>query len=103
MAETFELAIVGGGPAGAAAAIYAARKRLKTVFITEEWGGQSTVSTDIQNWIGTPSISGTDLAKNLKAHVEAHASGILMIVSPARANALTLHDDNIEITTNKGD
>ncbi|KKW17322.1 MAG: Pyridine nucleotide-disulfide oxidoreductase, FAD/NAD(P)-binding domain-containing protein [Candidatus Kaiserbacteria bacterium GW2011_GWB1_50_17] len=62
----YDLIIVGGGPAGASAAVYAARKRLKTLFITEEWGGQSVVSTDIQNWIGTTSISGADLAKNLK-------------------------------------
>jgi alkyl hydroperoxide reductase subunit F len=102
MTDTYELAIVGGGPAGAAAAIYAARKRLKTIFITDEWGGQSTVSSDIQNWIGTPSISGADLAKNLRAHVEAHAADVLTILSPARATALSVHDDSVEITTNKG-
>jgi len=98
----YELAIVGGGPAGAAAAIYAARKRLKTVFITAEWGGQSTVSTDIQNWVGTPSISGADLAKNLRTHVEAHAADVLTIVSPARASALTLNEQGVEIATSKG-
>src|ERR1700722_15212702 len=100
--STYELIIVGGGPAGAAAAIYAARKRLKTLFITNEWGGQSTVSTDIQNWIGTPSISGADLAKNLKAHVEAHASDVLTVLSPALATAFEPKDDVVEITTNKG-
>ena len=62
----YDLIIVGGGPVGAAAAVYAARKRLKTIFITEEWGGQSTVSTDIQNWIGSPTISGADLAKKFE-------------------------------------
>ena len=87
MNDPYELVIVGGGPAGAAAAIYAARKRLKTLFITNEWGGQSTVSTDIQNWIGTPSISGADLAKNLKAHVEAQANDCLTTLSPALATA----------------
>jgi alkyl hydroperoxide reductase subunit F len=102
MSEPYELAIVGGGPAGAAAAVYAARKRLKTIFITSEWGGQSTVSTDIQNWIGTPSISGADLAKNLKAHVEAHASDVLTVLSPALATAFEPKDDAVEITTNKG-
>src|SRR5580700_5740180 len=100
--STYELIIVGGGPAGAAAAIYAARKRLKTLFVTSEWGGQSTVSTDIQNWVGTPSISGSDLAKNLRAHVEAHAADVLTMVSPARATALALRDDSVEVTTNKG-
>ena len=41
---TYDLIIIGGGPAGSAAAVYAARKRLKTLFITSEWGGQSVVS-----------------------------------------------------------
>ena len=95
---TYELAIVGGGPAGAAAAIYAARKRLKTVFITAEWGGQSTVSTDIQNWIGTPAISGMDLAANLRKHVEVYAGEWLTIISPAYAESLTPHDDSVDIT-----
>ena len=65
----YDLIIIGGGPAGSAAAVYAARKRLKTLFITSEWGGQSVVSEQIYNWIGSPSISGADLAKNLKDHV----------------------------------
>ena len=46
---TYDLAIIGGGPAGAAAAVYAARKRLKTVFITKDWLGQSNVSEKIEN------------------------------------------------------
>ena len=45
----YDLAIVGGGPAGVSAGIYAARKRLKTVFITESFGGQSTESMGIEN------------------------------------------------------
>jgi alkyl hydroperoxide reductase subunit F len=65
----YDLIIIGGGPAGTAAAIYAARKRLKTLFITSEWGGQSVVSEQIYNWIGTPALSGNDLAQNFKKHV----------------------------------
>ncbi len=75
----FDLIIVGGGPAGASAAVYAARKRLKTALILKEWGGQSVVSEDIQNWIGTPHISGMDLAKNLENHVKEYAANILEI------------------------
>ena len=70
----YDLIIIGGGPAGCAAAVYAARKQLKTLLILNEWGGQSIVSDDIQNWIGTPHISGSDLAKNLKAHVTEYAT-----------------------------
>ena len=102
MSDSYELAIVGGGPAGAAAAVYAARKRLKTVFITSEWGGQSTVSGDVQNWIGTPSISGDDLAKNLRKHVEAYEGDWLTVVSPALATGLAAFDDHVEVTDKKG-
>ena len=98
----FELIIVGGGPAGAAAAIYAARKRLKTLFITSEWGGQSTVSTDVQNWIGTPSITGAELAQNLKKHVEAYAGEWLTVVSPALAASLAPGDDRVTVETKDG-
>lgn len=68
----YDLIIVGGGPAGTAAAVYAARKRLKTLFITESFGGQSIVSADIQNWIGESHISGFDLAKKFEEHVRSY-------------------------------
>jgi len=66
---TYDLIIIGGGPAGAAAAVYASRKRLQTLFITAEWGGQSVVSEQIYNWIGTVSLSGPELAEGFKKHV----------------------------------
>ncbi len=68
----YDLIIIGGGPAGAAAAVYAARKRLNTLMLVAEWGGQSIVSEQIYNWIGTPAISGNELAENLKKHVMAN-------------------------------
>ena len=76
---TYDLIIIGGGPAGSAAAVYAARKRLKTLFITSEWGGQSVVSEQISNWIGTPTISGNELALNLKNHVLANTGDTLEV------------------------
>jgi alkyl hydroperoxide reductase subunit F len=97
----YDLIIVGGGPAGAAAAVYAARKRLKTLFITSEWGGQSTVSPEIQNWIGSPAISGNDLALSLKKHVETYAGDVVTILSPAKAVGLTAHDDHVTVETDK--
>lgn len=69
---TYDLIIIGGGPAGVAAAVYASRKRLQTLFITTEWGGQSIVSEQIYNWIGTNSLSGNELAENFKKHVLAN-------------------------------
>lgn len=69
--NTYELTIIGGGPAGVAAGIYAARKKIKTIIIAESFGGQSITSADIQNWVGTKSVSGFDLAQNLEAHLRA--------------------------------
>jgi len=98
----YDLIIVGGGPAGAAATVYAARKRLKTIFLTKEWGGQSVVSPDIQNWIGTQSISGEELAKKLREHVESYKGEFLEIISPAHAVSLSPSDDKVSIETEDG-
>lgn len=69
---TYDLIIIGGGPAGTAAAVYAARKRLSTLLVIHEWGGQSVVSEQIYNWIGTPTLSGNELAENFKKHIMAN-------------------------------
>ena len=66
-----DLVIIGGGPAGVAAGVYAARKKIKTVLITDSFGGQSLVSADIQNWIGDPSLTGFELAQKLEKHLKA--------------------------------
>ena len=75
----YDLAIIGGGPSGAGAGVYAARKRLKTIIITKDWLGQSAVSEKIENWIGTIAISGADLSKSLENHVKAYADGVVDI------------------------
>src|SRR3990167_8715193 len=66
-----DLVIIGGGPAGVAAGIYAARKKIKTLLITDSFGGQSLVSADIQNWIGDKSLTGLELAQKLEDHLRA--------------------------------
>lgn len=70
----YDLIIIGGGPAGVAAGVYAARKRIHTLLLTESFGGQSEVSTHIENWIGTKIISGYDLARGLEDHIRAQES-----------------------------
>jgi len=85
----YDLAIIGGGPAGVAAGVYASRKRLKTVFVTRDWGGQSTVSADVQNWIGTVSISGLDLAQKLEEHLRAYAADVVTIAAGEEVTKIT--------------
>lgn len=98
----YDLAIIGGGPAGVAAGVYAARKRLKTVFIAEAFGGQSTDSLDIQNWIGTPHIPGPELAKALEAHLREYAADIVDIKAGERATKVEKTAGGFSITTGKG-
>lgn len=94
----YDLIIIGGGPAGISAGVYASRKQLKTLFITKEWGGQSTVSPDIQNWIGTPSISGNQLAKDLENHLKAYAEGFVEIKSNTLVTHLKKVDEHFMVT-----
>lgn len=86
--HVYDLAIIGGGPAGVAAGVYAARKKLVTAFITDEWGGQSTVSDDIQNWIGTPHISGMRLAETLEEHLKEYAADVVTLFPRTRATKI---------------
>ncbi len=99
----YELTIIGGGPAGVSAGVYASRKQLKTMFITKEWGGQSTVSTDIQNWIGTPSISGTKLAEDLRTHLETYASQYVSIKSGSLVTTIVKNEGGFTVTLSSGE
>ena len=89
----YDLAIIGGGPAGVSAGVYASRKRLKTVFITDNFDGQSAVSSDVQNWIGEVSISGQDLVKKLRTHLLAYSEGIVDIKEGERAEIVVKKEE----------
>lgn len=97
-----DLIIIGGGPAGIAAAIYSARKHLSTILITDEVGGQSTVSEGIENWIGTAKISGSELAKSLMSHLEAVKGDRVMVVMGDRVTALAKNGNGFSVTTKSG-
>ncbi len=90
---TYDLIIIGGGPAGVAAGVYAARKKLKTLLITPEWGGQSVVSEGIENWIGTVKIPGSELAENLKKHLLAYANDTVVVKEGESAKDITKNND----------
>jgi len=98
----YDLTIIGGGPASVSVAVYAARKRLKSILITEEWGGQSNVSDDIQNWIGFPHISGSELSKAFEAHVREYAQDIVDIEVPAKVETVEKIEGGFKVTTDKG-
>jgi alkyl hydroperoxide reductase subunit F len=100
---TYDLAIIGGGPAGVAAGVYAARKQLKTAFITKDFSNQSSVSENIQNWIGTVSVSGLDLASNLKSHLEAYKGEFIDIQEGEWVKSVSKNGTAFTVTTDKGE
>jgi len=85
--EFYDVAIVGGGPAGLAAAVYGASEGLKTLMVEREApGGQAGLSSNIENYLGFPAgLKGSDLA--MRAVTQARRFGV-EIVSPQEASAI---------------
>lgn len=98
----YDLIILGGGPAGTAAAVYAARKQLKTAIITSEFGGQSVVSENIYNWIGTPEISGIELGSNFKKHILYYKGPFLDIIEGEKIIKISKKDNIFLSETESG-
>ena len=67
--EDFDVLIVGGGPAGASSAIYAARKGIKTGIVAERFGGQVMDTLGIENFVSVKATEGLKLVKALEEHV----------------------------------
>ncbi|MGE7980275.1 alkyl hydroperoxide reductase subunit F [Psychrobacillus sp. NPDC093200] len=67
--EPFDVLVVGGGPAGASAAIYAARKGIRTGIVAERFGGQVNDTLSIENIIGTKATEGPQFVSSLEGHV----------------------------------
>lgn len=97
----YDLIIIGGGPGGVAAGIYAARKKMNTALITDTFGGQSVVSAGIENWIGTKVISGFDLAKSLEEHLRAQ-EGIAIFDGDTVTTVAKKDDGTFTLTTKEG-
>ncbi|MGI2109365.1 alkyl hydroperoxide reductase subunit F [Shewanella frigidimarina] len=68
--SVFDMLVVGGGPAGAAAAIYSARKGLNTGIVADKFGGQVAETVGIENFISVSKTEGPKLVANLEAHVK---------------------------------
>ena len=69
MKKIYDLMIIGGGPAGLCAGVYAARKQLKTVLISGDIGGQMNNTSGIENWLGYQFITAPELVGKFEEHV----------------------------------
>lgn len=98
MSEIYDLAILGAGPAGISAAIYAARARLNTLWIERKFaqGGQIVDTYEVDNYPGLPGINGMDLGEKMTAHAEK------LGLSPLRENVISVEDeDGIKVIRTK--
>lgn len=98
MSEIYDLAILGAGPAGISAAIYAARARLNTLWIERKFaqGGQIVDTYEVDNYPGLPGINGMDLGEKMAAHAEK------LGLSPLRENVISVEDeDGIKVIRTK--
>ncbi|MYN06066.1 alkyl hydroperoxide reductase subunit F [Pseudoduganella aquatica] len=96
--DVFDVLIVGGGPAGAAAAIYAARKGIKTGVLSERFGGQVLDTLAIENFISVTETDGPKFAVALEQHVKAYDVDIMNTQRAAQLSAGKL----VEVTTASG-
>lgn len=97
----YELIIIGGGPAGAAAGVYAARKKIKTLIVTRDWGGQSSESLGIQNWIGAIKIPGGEFGKLLRDHVAYYAGETVEMRDGESVEKVVKEGQKFKVKTNR--
>jgi alkyl hydroperoxide reductase subunit F len=98
--KSFDAIVIGGGPSGASAAIYLARKGLKVAIITEKTGGQVNDTVGIENLISVNYITGKQLAAQLKSHVLKYEINLL---EHRRVEKITIENNKKTVFTSTGE
>lgn len=94
--EPFDILVVGGGPAGASAAIYAARKGIRTGILAEQFGGQVKETLGIENFISIKYTEGPKLAANLEEHVKEYPIDVMKLQRGKRLEKKELIEVELE-------
>ena len=100
--EAFDVLVVGGGPAGAAAAIYAARKGIRTGIAAERLGGQVLDTVDIENYISVNKTEGAKLAAAMESHIRDYEVDVMNLQRAAKLIPATTEGGLIEVQTESG-
>jgi alkyl hydroperoxide reductase subunit F len=98
----FDMLVVGGGPAGAAAAVYAARKGIRTGLMAERFGGQVLDTMGIENFISVPHTEGPKLVQGMEQHVKAYGVDIMTLQTAQALVPATTPGGLIEIKLASG-
>ncbi|WP_214795874.1 MULTISPECIES: alkyl hydroperoxide reductase subunit F [unclassified Exiguobacterium] len=96
--DPYDVLVVGGGPAGASAAVYAARKGIRTGIIAERFGGQVMDTMGIENFIGTAYTEGPKLVASLEEHVKEYGIDVMNLQRAKRLEK----NDLVEIELENG-
>ena len=99
----YELIIIGGGPAAITAGIYAARKKVKTLLICADWGGQMAYAPDIENYPGFEKITGIELVNKFKQHLKNYPIEILEHIRVEKIETISGDNPIFKIRTLKGE
>ncbi len=100
--KIYDLIIIGGGPAGMTAGIYAARKKLKTLILTQDIGGQATWSNDIENYTGFTVTTGTELVKKFEEHLERFNDIVELRLTTSGVSSIKKSDHVFTLTSGSG-
>ncbi|MBQ0132629.1 MAG: alkyl hydroperoxide reductase subunit F [Comamonas sp.] len=100
--DAFDVLVVGGGPAGAAAAIYSARKGIRTGIAAERLGGQVLDTVDIENFISVSKTEGPKLASAMAAHIRDYEVDVMNQQKAAKLVPATTEGGLIEVHTESG-
>src|SRR5699024_853593 len=92
--DPFDVLVIGGGPAGGSAAIYAARKGIRTGLLSDRFGGQILDTNTIENFISVKETTGPNLAESIQEHVDHYDVDIMTM---QRAKDIEKKDDYIEV------
>lgn len=91
----YDCIIIGSGPAGMSAALYLTRKKMKTILISDEVGGQTGKSAEVENYLGFTKLSGSDLIEKFSEHIEA----IGVETKTAEVKSISKKDSGFEVKT----